>query len=343
MTNDEYLEEDNISNTSKKGENAFAKQKVGMAKGELDEQLKGYIAVWKKQRAKEEEELKRLKEKQAKRKEIRAEQEKKLAAQKREEEEKARKIAAERKAIEDEEKKRALEEAERKRQEMMAAQKDKGNKKKGTASLDAAKEINKTKEQLDEEMRISLSIRIKPLYLEAMDSVELRAKVTELWKIIIALEKDKYDFQERQMSQEYELKQLKEKQKIMLRNKALKKGLDPEAFTGKYPPKIRMFSKYERRIDIRSYSDRKKLYEGGWEIVRADNLEVIWKEKYEEWTKRQKVLLPKWFGERPGKKTDNKEMPEENDQDGVVSAVYDEFEKNDEEEEEEEEALESVG
>jgi troponin T len=34
----------------------------------LDEQLKEYIAEWRKQRAKEEDDLKRLKEKQAKRK-----------------------------------------------------------------------------------------------------------------------------------------------------------------------------------------------------------------------------------------------------------------------------------
>merc|ERR1711892_469299 len=129
VSDDEFYEEENTSmtsNTSKKGEHAFAKQKAGLAKGELDEQLRGYIAVWKKQRAKEEEELQRLKEEQAKRKEIRAEQEKKLAAQKREEEEKARKVAAERKAIEEEEKKRALEEAERKRQEMLESQKEKG-------------------------------------------------------------------------------------------------------------------------------------------------------------------------------------------------------------------------
>ena len=27
------------------------------------------------------------------------------------------------------------------------------------------------------------------------------------------------------------------------------------------------------------------LYEGGWEIILEENLEIIWKEKYEEWTK----------------------------------------------------------
>jgi len=84
----------------------------------------------------------------------------------------------------------------------------------------------------------------------------------------------------------------------------LKKGLDPEALTGKYPvrilsitvcvkekekkkkkkkekkkknkrrgsridrvsfflqPKIQVASKYERRVDTRSYDDKKKLFEG---------------------------------------------------------------------------------
>merc|ERR1712013_730692 len=32
----------------------------------------------------------------------------------------------------------------------------------------------------------------------------------------------------------------------------------PEALTGKYPPKIRMYSKYERRTDTRTYDDRRK-------------------------------------------------------------------------------------
>lgn len=53
----------------------------------MDEQLKDYISEWRKQRAKEEEELKGLKEKQAKRKISRAEEEKRLAQKKKEEEE----------------------------------------------------------------------------------------------------------------------------------------------------------------------------------------------------------------------------------------------------------------
>ena len=122
MSDDEYYEEETLSkrsNTSARGDEAFAKKKAGLKKSELDEQLKEYINEWKKTREKEEEELRRMKDKQAKRKEIRAEQEKKLAQQKKEEEERLRKEEAEKKAKEAEEKRKRLEEAEKKRQAMM--------------------------------------------------------------------------------------------------------------------------------------------------------------------------------------------------------------------------------
>jgi len=271
----------------------------------LNSQLKEYIAEWRKTRAAEEEELAKLKEKQAKRKEIRAEQEKKLNQQKKEEEEKLRKEENEKKAKEAEEKKKRLEEAEAKRQEMLEAQKagkEGADKKKSTAGGgDARREMTKTKEQLEEEKKIALSIRLKPLELDAMDSDELKSKANEIFNIIVQLEQDKYDYEQRKLTQELELKELKERQKAQLRQKALKKGLDPEALVGKYPPMIRMYSKYERRTDTRTYEDRKKLYEGGWEVIRAESLDAIWKEKYDEWSKRPAKKLPKWFGERPGK------------------------------------------
>ena len=252
-----------------------------------------------------------------------------------------RKEEAEKKAKEAEEKKKMLEEAERKRQEMMAAQKEKGGKKQQAPALDARREMSKTKEQVEEEMKISLSIRIKPLDLEAMDSDELKNKALKLWDTIVTLETDKYDYEQRRLAQDYELKELKERQKIQLRNKAIKKGLDPEAFTGKHPPKIRMFSKYERRTDTRTYGDRKKLYEGGWEVVRAEMLEALWKEKHDEWAKRAKARLPKWFGERPGKKAGDPETPEGEEEEAAAGEAaeedYEEEEEVEEEEEEEEE------
>merc|ERR1712157_325991 len=187
--------------------------------------------------------------------------------------ERLRKEEAEKKAKEAEEKRKRLEEAEKKRQEMMKAQKEKqtaagpgkGGAKKADSGMgnvqDARREMTKTKEQLEEEKRISLSIRIKPLDVDSMDSDQLQSKAKELWDTIVRLETEKYDLEERQKRQDYDLKELKERQKQQLRQKAMKKGLDPEALTGKYPPKIRMYSKYERRTDTRTYEDRRKLYE----------------------------------------------------------------------------------
>merc|ERR1712126_16645 len=180
-----------------------------------------------------------------------------------------------------------------KRQAMMQAQKEKqqaaGQGSKGPKKTDsgmgnvqdARREMTKTKEQLEEEKKISLSIRIKPLDLDAMDGDQLTNKASELWETIVRLETEKYDLEE-----------LKERQKQQLRQKAMKKGLDPEALTGKYPPKIRMYSKYERRTDTRTYEDRRKLYEGGWEILYCEILEKDWKEKMDEFSKHARANFP---------------------------------------------------
>merc|ERR1712210_423824 len=102
--------------------------------------------------------------------------------------------------------------------------------------MDARKEMSKTKEQVEEEMKISLRIRIKPLDLDSMDSDELKSKAQKIFDTILQLETDKYDYEQRQLDQDYELK---ERQKLQQRNKAIKKGLDPESFTQKHPPTIR--------------------------------------------------------------------------------------------------------
>merc|ERR1719234_1024532 len=169
--------------------------------------------------------------------------------------------------------------AKKKRQAMMQAQKEKqsaGDKKGGAKKTDgggmgnvqdARREMTKTKEQLEEEKKISLSIRIKPLELDGMDGDALKEKASELWEVIVRLETEKYD-----------LKEMKKRQRQQNKQKAIKLGLDPEALTGKYPPKIRMYSKYERRTDTRTYEDRRKLYEGGWDVLYAELLEKTWKE-----------------------------------------------------------------
>merc|ERR1719493_326401 len=80
-------------------------------------------------------------------------------------------------------------------------------------------------------------------------------------------------------------------------------------------------------------------HEGGWEVVRAEHLESCWKEKYDEWSKRPSRRLPKWFGERPGKKKGDPETPEGGDEEEAAAAEeeYDEEEEEDEEEYAEEE------
>ena len=70
---------------------------------------------------------------------------------------------------------------------------------------DARREMTKTKEQLEEEKKISLSIRIKPLDLDAMDGDMLNNKATELWDTIVRLETEKYDLEERQKRQDYDV------------------------------------------------------------------------------------------------------------------------------------------
>ncbi|XP_011876733.1 PREDICTED: troponin T isoform X6 [Vollenhovia emeryi] len=328
------------------GENPEFMKRQEQKRSDLDEQLKEYIAEWRKQRAKEEEELKRLKDKQAKRKVTRADEEKRLAQKKKEEEERRQREIEEKKQRDIEEKRRRLEESEKKRQAMMQALKDQ-SKAKGpnftitkkdalAGNLSSAQlERNKTKEQLEEEKKISLSIRIKPLEIDGLAIDKLRHKATELWEAIVKLETEKYDLEERQKRQDYDLKELKERQKQQLRHKALKKGLDPEALTGKYPPKIQVASKYERRVDTRSYDDKKKLFEGGLTDQQKETVEKQWTEQKQQFMGRQKTKLPKWFGERPGKKAGDPESPE--GEEDVKAAVDDDLEEPQFEEEEEEE------
>merc|ERR1712203_1299545 len=85
--------------------------------------------------------------------------------------------------------------------------------------------------------------------------------------------------------------------------------------------------------DTRTYEDRKKLYEGGWEVIRAESLDAIWKEKFDEWSKRPSKKLPKWFGERPGKAGDAP-TPEGEEDGGEEAAAEEEYDEEEEEEEE---------
>ena len=71
--------------------------------------------------------------------------------------------------------------------------------------VDVRREMTKTKEQLEEEKKISLSIRIRPLELDGMDSDDLKTKAKELWELIVKLETERYDLEERTRRQDYDV------------------------------------------------------------------------------------------------------------------------------------------
>lgn len=119
-----------------------------------------------------------------------------------------------------------MEEAEKKRQAMLQANKKEAEVKRNfviqkktaaaggavAASVDSTGNVVfgrgdmlKTKEQLAEEKKVALSIRVKPLNIEGLSVDELKKKANELWEQIIQLESDKYDLEERSKRQDYDV------------------------------------------------------------------------------------------------------------------------------------------
>lgn len=66
-------------------------------------------------------------------------------------------------------------------------------------------EIVKTKEQLAEDKRVALNLRLKKLDIEGLSSDELRKKASEMWDLIVQLESEKYDLEERRKRQDYDV------------------------------------------------------------------------------------------------------------------------------------------
>ena len=71
--------------------------------------------------------------------------------------------------------------------------------------MSARSEMGKTKEQLAEDKKIAMSFRVKPLDIEGLNVEELKKKASQLWDLVIQLESDKYDLEERQKRQDYDV------------------------------------------------------------------------------------------------------------------------------------------
>ncbi|KRY39965.1 Troponin T [Trichinella spiralis] len=241
------------------------------------------------QREREEEELKHEDSYyfiQERRRREREEEERILAERRREEEERRKQEEEDRKRRAEDDKRRK-EEEKKKRQQMMAglnastgpnfqiAKKDKNTEKfdKFGNIVKAKAEMGLTKEQQEEQKRKFLAELVKPLSTQGLDIQGLRSKIKEFHQRICRLEADKYDLEKRGERQDYDLKELNERQRQISRNKALKKGLDPEeAANSRHPPKVPIASKYDRQIDRRSYSDRRHLFENFLRYMRCRDL-----------------------------------------------------------------------
>lgn len=262
----------------KQGEKSEAEALVMAQKKKHEEEeaqkMKDYEEQRRIQREKEEEELRQLKEKQERRRQEREEEERLFAEKRREEEERRKKEEEERKRKADDEK-RKKDEEKKKKQAMMAGLKSSGvtlelprhdpNEEKFNKFgniVKAKAEMGLTKEQHEEQKRRHLQEILKDSRTDNLDVQGLRSKLKEMHQRICKLEASRYDLEKRKERQDYDLKELNERQRQIARNRALKKGLDPDSATSsRHPPRVPVSSKYDRQIDRRSYGDRRELYE----------------------------------------------------------------------------------
>ena len=132
----------------------------------------------------------------------------------------------------------------------------------------------------------TVSERVKPLSISGMDVTALKAKAEELWKQIIQVETSKYDLEERHKRQEYDLRELNERQRQINTKKYAAAGLEAE--TGRYPPKVQIISKHERRTDRRTFSDRRCLYDTSNRTEEQKELNKPAAKKRDTWIKEKK-------------------------------------------------------
>ncbi|CAK5085795.1 unnamed protein product [Meloidogyne enterolobii] len=247
---------------------------------EAEEEAKmvGYEERRKQEMAQLDQELSQLKEQHRQRLEERKKEEAEMAAIRKQDEERRRKEEEERKKRVEEEK--ARKEAERHKRQMMMAgsfigggtgekgvrnfviEKRGEGEKLGPKSEGGARRKGPSAAEAAEAKRNYMAIVNRPVDVDKMLPNDIKNKIKQLHARIVKLEGEKYDLEKRKGRQEYDLKELSERQKQAARQKALNTGVDPtEVEDSNFPPKVRVASKFDRKTDRREYGERREMFE----------------------------------------------------------------------------------
>jgi len=142
----------------------------------------------------------------------------------------------------------------------------------------------KSKEQLDIEKQNIILSRIVPFEIEGLDYNGLCERAKALHQVIWNLEANCYDYQQKFERQNYDMMELAERARQMNRGRRKTPtghtGLGGSVFSWiaeRYkdaPPKMSLFSKYERQKDRRTLTERRLIFED-FEAAKAANLIVF--------------------------------------------------------------------
>jgi hypothetical protein len=142
----------------------------------------------------------------------------------------------------------------------------------------------KSKEQMDIEKQNIIFSRIVPFGIEGLDYDGLCERAKALHQVIWNLEANCYDYQQKFERQNYDMMELAERARQMNRGRRKTPtghtGLGGSVFTWiaeRYkdaPPKMSLFSKYERQKDRRTLTERRLIFED-FEAAKAANLIVF--------------------------------------------------------------------
>merc|ERR1739838_189711 len=141
----------------------------------------------------------------------------------------------------------------------------------------------KSKEQMDIEKQNIILSRIVPFGIEGLDYDALCERAKALHQVIWNLEANCYDYQQKFERQNYDMMELAERARQMNRGRrktpAGHTGLGGSVFPwiaqnfATAPPKISLFSKYERQKDRRTFGERRLIYQDP-EDAKAKGLRV---------------------------------------------------------------------